>query len=466
MSHCLHVSTSGAAVGEITFEPREDDYRFHYDDAWAQSAAGYYLAPAIPRHGLPDSHGSVKRFLENMLPEGRALDIAARVGQVSRNNIFALVSLLGKEPVGAFSFLALDAVPQQAAKIAYEQLSEAVRRPISDDELSQRIRERDAIPFPVWDGKVRLSLAGYQDKLQVLVEGDQLSLVDGALNSTHLLKPESRNPYMPCMVANEHFCMRLAARVNSAARLNLPVAPVTIRRLPEPILLIERFDRVVAWDPTVPDTALAVTRRHVIDGCQALDLPSTFKYERNLGAGKDVRHIRDGVSFERLFGVLGHTVVRATARAYLVRWAILQLLLGNSDAHGKNISFFVGPVGLVPAPMYDLVSVNAYGDHVEQDMALAYGDVFLPEDITPYALADFAHRTGTPPAQLAREITTMARAVLRLAPEQAAADIYIGDERALVAQISTYICTQATNLLAMAREVTKVDPGLFRDGPR
>jgi serine/threonine-protein kinase HipA len=102
-----------------------------------------------------------------------------------------------------------------------------------------------------------------------------------------------------------------------------------------------------------------------------------------------------------------------------------------------------------------------YGDHVERDLALAYGDVFIPEEITPYALADFAHRTGTPPAQLAREVTLIARSVLRLAP--AAMDIYIGDERALVAQIAEYICAQAKQLLTIAREVPKVDPSLFED---
>lgn len=82
-----------------------------------------------------------------------------------------------------------------------------------------------------------------------------------------------------------------------------------------------------------------------------MDLPSTFKYERNLGAGEDVRNIREGVSFERLF-----------------------TLLGNSDAHGKNLSMHVRPAGLVPAPMYDLVSVNAYGEHVERDVVHQVSD--------------------------------------------------------------------------------------------
>src|SRR5471030_127558 len=461
MTHTLHVSTQGRQVGQISFEAQDNQYSFNYAREWLDSPNSFYLAPAIPLSGGLYNSASVQRFLENLLPEGRSLDIASLTSQISKNNVFGLVQLLGKEPVGAFSFLALDAAEGDVAKITAEENREPVRRAISDEELNERIRNRDAYPFPVWDGKVRLSLAGYQDKLQVLIEGDELSLADGALSSTHLLKPDSRNPTTPHMMANEHFCMTLAAQLNRSLRLGLPVANVKLRRIPEPILLIERFDRVAKWYPEVPHRVQSVLRSHVIDSCQALDLPSTFKYERNFGSGKDVQHIREGVSFERIFSLLNKMVTPATARAYFVRWAILQLLIGNSDAHGKNMSFHVHPAGLSPAPMYDLVAVNAYGEHVENTMAMAYGDVFEPGDVTPYALADFAHRTGTPLRQLAREITRMARAIREIAPMQAALDTYVGTEVDLVRQISDYICAQAEHLLSIADKIPKVDAKNF-----
>jgi serine/threonine protein kinase HipA of HipAB toxin-antitoxin module len=47
-------------------------------------------------------------------------------------------------------------------------------------------------------------------------------------------------------------------------------------------------------------------------------------------------------------------------RTFMVRWALLQLLIGNSDAHGKNLSFFMNSAGLVLAPLYELVSINVY----------------------------------------------------------------------------------------------------------
>jgi serine/threonine-protein kinase HipA len=254
------------------------------------------------------------------------------------------------------------------------------------------------------------------------------------------------------MVANEHYCMTFAAR------MGLPVAPVTLRRTPEAILLIERFDRVVVPSQENPQQALRVQRRHIIDGCQALDLPVTFKYERNFGNSPDVRNVREGVSFEKLFSLTPHLDNPAAAHIFMVRWALLQLLIGNSDAHGKNFSFFVHDAGIEPTPMYDLVSVNVYGDLVEQEMAMAYGDEFRLENITAYALADFAHRTGTRPALLSREMTRMAKEALKLAPELAGAETYTDAERELLQRVSDFVCAQANHLLRLAPMVPKVDP--------
>ncbi|NRR30900.1 HipA domain-containing protein [Oxalobacteraceae bacterium] len=461
MKHVLHVYAADAAVGQLSFDAQNNTYEFTYATTWLSNTAAYYLAPAIPLGQPPHSPGSVQRFLENLLPEGRALDIAAGMNHLSKNNIFGLVRLLGKEPMGAFTYSAMDATVNDAAVLLAKETREPIRRAVTDEELSSRIRDRETVPFQVWDGKVRLSLAGYQDKLQVMVERDHISLVDGALSSTHLLKPDSRSANTPHLVANEHFCMSLADRLDRLLTLKLPAAPVELRRIPEPILLIDRFDRSVQWSPDDPTRAASVRRLHVIDACQALDFPSTFKYERNIGWGEEVKHIREGVSFARLFTLLDKMTTPAAARGYLVRWAVLQLLLGNSDAHGKNISFFVGPAGLTPAPMYDLVCVNVYGDRLESSMAMAYGDVFQIDEITPYALADFAHRTHTSARQLARAITTMANGVLQLAPELARTGPYIGEEVELVRKIAAFISAQAQGLLAMAAEIPKVDRKLF-----
>ncbi|RKP49689.1 HipA domain-containing protein [Pararobbsia silviterrae] len=455
MTSSLSITSQSAPVGRLTHDAREARYAFDYDRAWSSNTASFPLSPHVPLNGPAPSSSTVQRFIENLLPEGRALDVAASMNQISKDNTFGLIRVLGKEPVGALSFLPVDAQPDGALVGPSPDDMAPIRRELTHEELSERIRERDAVPFEVWDGAVRLSLAGYQDKLQVLVEGDRFYLVDGSLSSTAILKPEGRNPKAPFMVANEHFCMTFAAH------LSVSVAPVAIHRIPDPVLLITRFDREIEAEPGDPQRARHVKRRHVIDGCQALDVPSGFKYERNFGGAADVRHIRDGVSFEKLFSLMPYMANPAIARTHLIRWALLQLLIGNTDAHGKNVSFFQHHHYLAPTPLYDLVSVMSYDGAFDLDMAMAYGDVFRLDEISAFALADFAHRTQTRPAFLAREMIRMAKSAPKIALELANAPVYLDGERALVRKIAEFVATQAALLLKLAAMVPQVDPALL-----
>lgn len=435
--HALWVFDARSRVGTVGYDSLEDRFSFGYAPQWRDRSDAYPLSPHLPLAGAPASPSTVRRFVENLLPEGRALDIASTTHRVSKNNVFGLIRELGRETAGALSFLPEGVVPESQP---------TVEREIGREELARRVAERSQVPFSVWDGRVRMSIAGYQDKLGVYMEGERICLVEGALASTHLLKPEPAEGRLPMLVANEHFCMRLAHR------LGLPVAPVAILRLPDPVLVVERFDREC--------TPEGVRRIHVLDACQALDVPVSYKYERNFGSGADVRHIRDGVSFERLFSVTGYTARKALARQALTRWALFQYLVGNTDAHGKNVSFFSRPDGLALAPFYDLVSVVQY-DAIDHELAMAYGDEFRLEDVTPFAWADFAKRTGLQRAFLAREMTRMARAAPAAAASEEKAVDYAGEERALLASISAYVQSQAQKLLAVAKPMQAVDPALL-----
>lgn len=67
-------------------------------------------------------------------------------------------------------------------------------------------------------------------------------------------------------------------------------------------------------------------------------------------------------------------------RRNLLTWTIFNLVIGNSDAYGKNFSFFVDQSGLSPTPWYDLVSVIQIPD-VQHSMAMSIGDEFEIEHI-------------------------------------------------------------------------------------
>lgn len=456
--HALNLWADGQKVATLGYEPLNDRWSLDYDEDWVAAPRAFPLSPALPLQPSAKGYavGAVKRFVENLLPEGRALDIAATTFRVSKSNIYALISALGTETTGAFRFWRSDEVPPVVAA--------KPPREVTREELDKRMAERDQIPLAVWDGKVRMSIAGVQDKLMVyldglLNDGGRLFLVEPPLASTHILKPDPARQVTPHLVVNEHFCMSLARR------MKLPVAEVGIYRTPKPVLVVRRFDRVavqgVAEGATHGANEPTVQRLHIIDACQASDLPESFKYERNLGSGEHVRDIREGVSFQTLFERVEQTVNKAVARMTLLKWALFQFLIGNCDAHGKNFSFFVRREGLDLAPWYDLVSVVQY-EGIDHQLAMAWGDAFSLDDVGAFQLADFAQRCGVDRNLLKREAARLAKLALEHAPMQAAADDYIDDgERAFAVQLSDFVLGQATRLTKIAAEAAKIKPGFL-----
>ncbi|KQW56955.1 HipA domain-containing protein [Variovorax sp. Root411] len=434
--YILDVYAGAVRVGTLRYEQAQDAFHFDYDAAWRALPGRYPLSPHLPLQGVAAPQ-AIRRFLENLLPEGEALAVAASDARVARNNVFGLLRHLGHETAGALSFVAAGQLPAE---------QEPLRRHLPLEELQARIENRANEPFNRWDGKVRMSIAGHQDKLLVAIEEDQLLLVDGALSSTHILKPEPVREGARCMVANEHFCMQLTNRI-SMRRWKAPgAAHVSILRVPSPVLSIQRFDR-----RRTPD---GVERLHIIDGCQALDLSVSAKYERNVGDRAEVRHIRDGASFEKLGTLRSGFVEPALGMQRLVLWAVTTLLFGNSDSHGKNISFFVDRTGLTPTPLYDLVSVVQYAAF-HHDLAMAFGDEFELEAVRSFALADFCMRIGIDRRYFARELTRLCELALQEAPAQAVDTAYTGEEVTFVRVLAQFVAARAQALLAVARDIPK-----------
>lgn len=145
------------------------------------------------------------------------------------------------------------------------------------------------------------------------------------------------------------------------------------------------FDRRI-----LPDNS-GVLRRHVIDGCQATNLPPSYKYERQFGDEGDGIYIRDGVSFPKLFNV--ETTNSEAYQTQLVRWLTFNMLVRNYDAHGKNISFFVDKTGLALTPFYDLVNIEAI---IREVQSSSVDGTRAQENIIPqhYAMSIGEYDTG------------------------------------------------------------------------
>jgi len=448
MKHFLYLFALDQKVATIVYQAKQDLWSLEYDAYWITSPHAFPLSPVLPLFSVKNMNasGTIKRFVENLLPEGRALDISASTYGITKNNVFALIQQLGVETAGAFRF-GIDSLALTAEK---QNKQNKPKREITLEELEDRLSQRDQIPFVVWDQKVRMSIAGYQDKLTVLLHQDhgisRLYLTAPPLASTHILKPEPMGRNMPHLVANEYYCMTLAKR------MGFPVAEVSILRVPRPILLVKRFDRELIESPT----ELAVNRLHMVDACQASDLPVSFKYERNLGSNEQVLHIRDGMSFEKLFACVDQTIDKASAKLSLLRWALFQFLIGNCDAHGKNFSFFVERDGLVPAPWYDLVSVVQY-PKISHELAMAFGDVFELEEVKGFAFADFAQRCSIPRTLLHREAVKVANSAIKHA-EIVASDVeFANEETAFIGKLSAFVIQQAERLKVYTKEALKID---------
>jgi serine/threonine-protein kinase HipA len=419
-------------VGTLSHDGVSNRFAFEYTEDWRQTLGASPLSPRLPLVPLLeslDAHSArVRQFFENLLPEGKALDDAAAAYRVSKSNLTGLLAALGRETAGAIRLMPSGQILTEVDN----------RRPLPDIELSTRIRERAEIPFTVWDGKVRLSIAGYQDKLAAYEEQGLWYLVEGPnLASTHIMKPEPANPGLAGLTSNEFLCMRLAEAVK------LPVAPVTLRHVPEPVLVIERFDRRRIEN--------AVRRRHVIDGCQLLGLPSSFKYERPYGDGRDVRNIRDGASLPGLFEAMAEAAVPAKARLQLLRWVLFQVLIGNTDAHAKNLSFYLGPQGIELAPAYDLVCGDVFDpNRVEQTYAMAIGDAFSIHELSPYEWARFCVTTGVKPEQLRKELERMAKGLQDNAEGIATKVVEGGADPGMVQRVVERVAQECLRQLAMA----------------
>ena len=83
----------------------------------------------------------------------------------------------------------------------------------------------------------------------------------------------------------------------------------------------------------------------------------------------------------------------ALDRIALYRLAVLNGVLANADAHGKNVSFLHTKDGVQLAPAYDLVSTAAY-PHLSDALAMRIGGVERIADLTRQACLDCAAEIG------------------------------------------------------------------------
>ncbi len=300
-------------------------WSFQYAASWLENPDSFALSPHLPltADSLLDgaSLRPVQWYFDNLLPEEGQRVLLAGDAKLDAADAFGLLAWYGAESAGSLTLLPPDAAPPVAETL----------RPLPDDALNTRIRQLPKTPLTHAAIK-RMSLAGAQHKLAVVFEDGALFEPAGATPSTHILKPDHLDVDYAHSAINEWFVMRLAKR------LGLDVPAVYRRYVPFPVYMIDRFDRIAS--------AQGWQRRHVIDACQLLGLDRSFKYSQG--------------SMDNLAALAIACRSPAVARSRLFGWLVFNVLVGNSDAHLKNLSFLVSHEGVQLAPFYDLLSVATY----------------------------------------------------------------------------------------------------------
>lgn len=365
----VYVERSGKPLyaGDLTLidDVGEQVWEFQYSaEALRKKFSGISLS--LPLQKEPHSGREVRVFFNNLLPEADQKEQIARRLNISVNNDFKLLEVLGGEVAGAIT-LSSTPITEDDRKPSYRELN--------DNDLIELMETMAHDPMLASTGKNRLSLAGAQSKIPIMMMDRKIYLPENNSPSTHILKPAPNNDHYPHLAENEYFCMFIARSLNL-----FPVAKAFLHQIGDRKgYIVSRYDRYIYKKK--------VYRYHQEDFCQAMSYRYTMKYEAEGGPG-----FKEIASFIRKYSSRIPDDIRQ-----LVTWAIFNFIVGNMDAHAKNVSLLynkeISRVSLAPA--YDLVNTMVYP--LDMEMAMDMGGESNPNYITTAELSALAEDIGVKP---------------------------------------------------------------------
>lgn len=383
----LEVRLNGLLVGYLTHYPDEKT-TFVVDEGYIEYGEQRpMLSLSLARPGdeaatrallLDDRHksASVKAppFFSNLLPEGGLRKRIAQRLKVHEDREFLLLSALGEDLPGAVILTPADTPGHIKRRPG------AAVTPTAND-----LKE------------LKFSLGGMQMKFSMLRQGERFTLAGGKKLGNYLVKPPSNDfAALPMVEAATMATARAAGMDVPEVQL---LAPARIQGLPnmagfrqgEPFYAIRRFDR--------PDGG----RIHFEDFAQVFNLRTHQKYGR--------------VNYDMIGRTLLIYAGGLTDLKEMARRLVLNVLMGNGDAHIKNWALiYDNPLRPRLAPAYDLVSTVAYTTH-DTSVALNMAGVKLFRVITLDTFAALFSRIGIVDQvreEIMEEVRTTGRKVLEV----------------------------------------------------
>lgn len=323
------------------------------------------LSLSVPIRAEPFSDADCRGYFANLLFEGPQLDQVLDSYKLDRGDVGALLWHLGADCPGAISVTPEGTGPGKTPgrfPNDYEPLEEArLHEIVLSLHLHRRLPDAERNPSPV---------AGVQGKIAVVEHEGQF----------YLPKPGSRAPTTHILkispITDRDITRNEVALLKIAEACRIRIAACRVlefdlegRRINA--LLSTRFDRNIR----VTEGEGLITRVHSEDFCQALGLPPSLKYER------------DSVNPANRFSAAAVGLIGAQAsvptlfQRDFLEHCLFNLLVGNSDNHGKNGSVIHERGGTTLAPLYDVVPVFM-DQSVTHQLAFRHGLADFAEDFT------------------------------------------------------------------------------------
>ena len=397
MAHDIGVWLFDQPVGTLSLVGGRLSFQYRHD--WLAQLDAVALSQSLPMRPEPFDDPQCRAFFAGLLPEGHLRRLIAQQCQVSSRNDFALLKAIGGECAAAITF-----VPQ-GQPVAFPE--QAGIEWLDEPQLMALLDELPRRPMLAGRHGVRLSLAGAQDKLPVIFDGQRVGLPKGGQPSTHILKPAIAS--VDDSVLNEGFCLALAQA------MGMPAAQAQIVDVHgHQVLLVARYDRRVGVDGQP-------VRIHQEDFCQALGVVPEMKYQNE--GGPDLKACFD----------LLRKATRPSAPQVLrlLDAVVFNALIGNHDAHAKNFSLLYGgerkSAAPTLAPLYDLLCTAVY-DHLTPKMAMKLGGKYKFTEVQPRHWEQFAQAAELSKAQTRKRVLHIAQQLPTVARQLQTSQPFVGQQ--------------------------------------
>ena len=348
-----------------------NDMCFDYDADYLTDPDAHALSISLPLQKEPFDPVRTRTFFEGMLPEGFIRHTLADRMHIDDNDYPTMLCNLGRECLGAVRITGDN-----------DPISEGYT-PIGAREIA-RLASEGATRSTDIVAKTHLSLTGASGKVGLYYDEETGTwyLPEGTAPSTHIVKQS--HVRLNGIVTNEQLAMLTAAKCGIETANSFIINTGNASES-EVLYATKRYDRAIDDSSRKINSLKRPYRLHQEDFAQALNIPSSRKYEG------EYDHYLSG-----MFNILrNYSSDPLDDQLKLWDRIVFNSLIGNTDSHIKNFSLLYSSDmrSIRLAPAYDIISTVIY-ESSTRDLSMKIGGATTIDDITRDSFIRAASEAG------------------------------------------------------------------------